>query len=144
MPSPEEAFEAMVAEGDTLKIHGEADDTIPSSPATKSISPTSTATALRRYINKIEKSIDGIKNILDEASSGLSRRIKVVNQGSLTLAELGDLHRESFAKSLVDCQIFLHDASSFLALEPGPTPNRQVGGGEAMGSIPHVDASPLS
>ncbi|EED12064.1 conserved hypothetical protein [Talaromyces stipitatus ATCC 10500] len=76
----------------------EADDTIPSSPTTKSISPPSTAVKLRRYVNKIEKSIDSIKDILDEVSPGLSRRIKVVNQGSLTLAKLGDLHRESFAK----------------------------------------------
>ncbi|EED14599.1 conserved hypothetical protein [Talaromyces stipitatus ATCC 10500] len=98
MPSPEEAFEAMVAEGDTLKIYGEADEAIPSSPTTKSISPPSTVAKLRRYVNKIEKSIDSIKDILDEASPGLSRRIKVVNQRSLTLAELGDLHRESFAK----------------------------------------------
>ncbi|EED24631.1 histone H3, putative [Talaromyces stipitatus ATCC 10500] len=98
MLQPEEAFEALVAEGDALKIYGEADDTIPSSPTTKSISPPSTAVKLRRYVNKIEKSIDGIKDILDEVSPGLSRRIKVVNQGSLTLAELGDLHRESFAK----------------------------------------------
>ncbi|EED21539.1 hypothetical protein TSTA_087750 [Talaromyces stipitatus ATCC 10500] len=87
MLQPEEAFEALVAEGDALKIYSEADDTIPSSPTTKSISPPSTAVKLRRYVNKIEKSIDG-----------LSRRIKVVNQGSLTLAKLGDLHRESFAK----------------------------------------------
>ncbi|EED19245.1 hypothetical protein TSTA_025620 [Talaromyces stipitatus ATCC 10500] len=98
MLQPEEAFEALVAEGDALKIYGEADDTIPSSPTTKSISLPSTAVKLRRYVNKIEKSIDGIKDILDEVSPGLSRRIKVVNQGSLTLAELGDLHRESFAK----------------------------------------------
>ncbi|EED11477.1 conserved hypothetical protein [Talaromyces stipitatus ATCC 10500] len=98
MLQPEEAFEALVAEEDALKIYGEADDTIPSSPTTKSISPPSTAVKLRRYVNKIEKSIDGIKDILDEVSPGLSRRIKVVNQGSLTLAELGDLHRESFAK----------------------------------------------
>ncbi|EED14418.1 conserved hypothetical protein [Talaromyces stipitatus ATCC 10500] len=98
MLQPDEAFEALVAEGDALKIYGEADDTIPSSPTTKSISPPSTAVKLRRYVNKIEKSIDSIKNILDEVSPGLSRRIKVVNQGSLTLAELGDLHRESFAK----------------------------------------------
>ncbi|EED22639.1 conserved hypothetical protein [Talaromyces stipitatus ATCC 10500] len=98
MSSPEEAFEAMVAEGDTLKIYGEAYDTIPSSPTTKSISPPSTVIKLRRYINKIEKSIDSIKDILDGASPGLSKRIKTVNQGSLTLAELGNLHRESFAK----------------------------------------------
>jgi hypothetical protein len=38
------------------------------------------------------------ENILDEASPGLARRIKVVNQGSLTLAELGDLQRENFTK----------------------------------------------
>ncbi|EED23387.1 conserved hypothetical protein [Talaromyces stipitatus ATCC 10500] len=82
MLQPEEAFEAFVAEGDALKIYGEADDTIPSSPTTKSISPPSTAVKLRRYVNKIEKSIDGIKDILT----------------NLTLAELGDLHRESFAK----------------------------------------------
>ncbi|EED11943.1 conserved hypothetical protein [Talaromyces stipitatus ATCC 10500] len=94
----EEAFEALVAEGDALKIYSEADDTIPSSPTTKSISLPSTAVKLRRYVNKIEKSIDSIKDILDKVSPGLSRRIKVVNQGSLTLAELGDLHRESFAK----------------------------------------------
>ncbi|KAI7972924.1 hypothetical protein EIK77_000811 [Talaromyces pinophilus] len=98
MPSSEEAFEALVAEGDTMKTYGEMDDTIPSSPTTKSISLPSTAAKLRRYINKIEKSIDGIKDILDEASPGLSRRIKVVNQGSLTLAELGDLHCEDFIK----------------------------------------------
>ncbi|EED14400.1 conserved hypothetical protein [Talaromyces stipitatus ATCC 10500] len=98
MSSPEEEFEAMLAEGDTLKIYGEADDTIPSSPTTKSISPPSTVIKLRRYINKIEKLIDSIKDILDGASLGLSKRIKTVNQGSLTLAELGDLHRESFAK----------------------------------------------
>ncbi|EED11948.1 hypothetical protein TSTA_000260 [Talaromyces stipitatus ATCC 10500] len=98
MLQPEEAFEALVAEGDALKIYSEADDTIPSSPTTKSISLPSTAVKLRRYVNKIEKSIDSIKDILDKVSPGLSRRIKVVNQGSLTLAELGDLHRESFAK----------------------------------------------
>jgi hypothetical protein len=98
MPSPEEAFEAFIADGDTLKIYGEADDAIPSSPTTKSISPPSTVAKLRRYINKIDKSIEGIKDILDSASPGLSRRIKTINQGSLTLAELGDLHRESFKK----------------------------------------------
>ncbi|EED13281.1 conserved hypothetical protein [Talaromyces stipitatus ATCC 10500] len=84
--------------GDTLKIYGEPDDTIPSSPTTKSISPPSSVAKLRRYINKIEKLVDGIKDILDSASPGLSRRIKVINQGSLTLAELGELHRESFIK----------------------------------------------
>jgi hypothetical protein len=98
MTSPEEAFEVIVAEGDTMIIHGEADDTIPSSPTVKSISPPSTAIKLRRYINKIEKSIDGIKDTLDEARPGLSKRIKTINQGSLILAELGDLHRESFTK----------------------------------------------
>jgi hypothetical protein len=98
VPSPEEAFEAFTADGDTLKIHGEMDDTIPSSPTTKSISPPSTVAKVRRYINKIDKSIEGIKDILDSASPGLSRRIKTINQGSLTLAELGDLHRESFKK----------------------------------------------
>ncbi|EED16912.1 hypothetical protein TSTA_019730 [Talaromyces stipitatus ATCC 10500] len=98
LDGPDEAFEALVAEGDALKIYGEADDIIPSSPTTKSISPPSTAVKLRRYVNEIEKSIDSIKDIPDEVSPGLSRRIKVVNQGSLTLAELGDLHRESFAK----------------------------------------------
>lgn len=98
MPSPEEAFEAMVAKGDTIKIYGEADDAIPSSPTVKSISPPSTAIKLRRYINKIEKLIDDIKDILDEARPGLSKHIKVINKGSLTLAKLGDLHRESFTK----------------------------------------------
>ncbi|KAF3407697.1 hypothetical protein DPV78_001460 [Talaromyces pinophilus] len=98
MPSPEEAFEALAAEGDTLKIYGEADDTIPSSPTIKSISPPSTTAKLRRYVNKIEKSIDSIKDILNEASPGLSRRIKTINKGSLTIAKLGDLHRENFTR----------------------------------------------
>lgn len=61
--SPEEAFEAFMIKGGTLKIHGEADDTIPSSATIKWISPPSTVTKLRRYINKIDKSLDGIKNI---------------------------------------------------------------------------------
>jgi hypothetical protein len=98
MPSPEEAFEAMIAKRDTIIIHSEVDDTIPSSPTVKSISPPSTAIKLHHYINKIEKSIDSIKDILDEARPGLSKRIKTINQGSLILAELGDLHRESFTK----------------------------------------------
>jgi len=34
--------------------------------------------------------IDGIKDILDNASPGVSRRIKVKIKGSLNLAELGD------------------------------------------------------
>ncbi|EED15743.1 hypothetical protein TSTA_051800 [Talaromyces stipitatus ATCC 10500] len=116
MLQPEEAFEALVAEGDALKIYGEADDTIPSSPTTKSISPPSTAVKLRRYVNKIEKSIDGIKDILDEVSPGLSRHIKVVNQGSLTLAELGDLHRESFAKRQVKASgaLYAKDANRLI------------------------------
>ncbi|EED14752.1 conserved hypothetical protein [Talaromyces stipitatus ATCC 10500] len=98
MPQPDEAFEKLAADGDTLKIYSEPDNTIPSSPTTKSISPPSSVAKLRRYINKIEKSVDGIKDILDSASPGLSRRIKVINQGSLTLAELGELHRESSMK----------------------------------------------
>jgi hypothetical protein len=49
MPSPEEASEAFIADRDTLKIQGEADDTIPSSPMTKSISPPSTAAKSRPY-----------------------------------------------------------------------------------------------
>ncbi|EED14413.1 conserved hypothetical protein [Talaromyces stipitatus ATCC 10500] len=98
MPQPDEAFEKLAADGDTLKIYGEPDDTIPSSPTTKSISPPSSVAKLRRYINKIEKSVDGIKDILDSAIPGLSHRIKAINQGSLTLAELGRLYRESFIK----------------------------------------------
>ena len=98
MPPPEEAFEALATEGDTLKIYGEADDTIPSSPTVNSISPPSTTAKLRRHVNKIHKSIDCIKNILDEASPGLSRRLKKIHEGSLALAELGDLHRENFSR----------------------------------------------
>jgi hypothetical protein len=84
MPSPEEALEALLAYRDKLNIHGEVDDTIPSSLTTKSISLPSTVAKLRRYINKIDKSIEGIKDILDSSSPGLSRRIKTINQGSLT------------------------------------------------------------
>jgi hypothetical protein len=94
MVQPEDA----VIEEPAVKIYGEVDDTIPSSPTTKSISPPSSVQKLRRYINKIEKSLDGIKDILDEASPGLIRRIKTVNQGSLVIADLGELHRESFAQ----------------------------------------------
>jgi hypothetical protein len=95
LPQPEDAF---IDNGDTLKIHGEVDDTIPSSPTIKSISPPLTIRKLRRYINKIEQSVDNIKNVLDEASPGLARRIKTINQGSLIIAGLGELHRESFEK----------------------------------------------
>ncbi|EED12051.1 conserved hypothetical protein [Talaromyces stipitatus ATCC 10500] len=95
LPHPDEAI---IDDGNTLKIYGEVDDTIPSSPTTKSISPPSTVTALRRYINKIEKSIEGIKDILEESKPGLVRRIKVVNSSSLAMAGLGELHREDFAR----------------------------------------------
>ncbi|EED20339.1 conserved hypothetical protein [Talaromyces stipitatus ATCC 10500] len=95
LPHPDEAI---IDDGNTLKIYGEIDDTIPSSPTTKSISPPSTVTALRRYINKIEKSIEGIKDILEESKPGLVRRIKVVNSSSLAIAGLGELHREDFAR----------------------------------------------
>ncbi|KAF3389980.1 hypothetical protein DPV78_011709 [Talaromyces pinophilus] len=81
--------QAFMAELDSLKIYGEADEAIPSSPTTRSISPPSTVTKLRRYINKIDKSLNAIKDILDNASPGLT---------SLILAELGELHRENFTK----------------------------------------------
>ncbi|EED15733.1 hypothetical protein TSTA_051700 [Talaromyces stipitatus ATCC 10500] len=67
-------------------------------PTIKSISPPSSVQKLRRYVNKIEKSLDGIKDILDESSPGLIRRIKTVNQGSLIMADLGELHRENFTQ----------------------------------------------
>jgi hypothetical protein len=47
---------------------------------------------------EIKKYIEGIKDILDKASPGLARRIKIVNQGSLTMADMGELHRENFTK----------------------------------------------
>lgn len=74
------------------------DKAIPSSPTTKLISPPSTITKLRRYINKIDKSLNSIKNILDNASPSLSRHIKKINKGSLILAELGKLHHKNFTK----------------------------------------------
>ncbi|EED11736.1 hypothetical protein TSTA_109150 [Talaromyces stipitatus ATCC 10500] len=69
-----------------------------SSPTTKSISPPSTVTALRRYINKIEESIEGINDILEKSKPDLVRRIKVVNSSSLAMAGLGELHREDFVR----------------------------------------------
>lgn len=91
--------EAVIDDGDILKIYGgELDGDIPSSPTHKSISPPSTVQKLRRYIKKIDRSIEGIKDILDEASPGLARRINTINQGSLALAELGDMHRDDFAR----------------------------------------------
>ncbi|EED20215.1 hypothetical protein TSTA_034530 [Talaromyces stipitatus ATCC 10500] len=90
--------DAIIDNGNTLKIYGDADDTIPSSPTIKSISPSSIQ-KLRRYVNIIEKSIDRIKDILDEAIPGLARRIETFNQGSFIMADLGELHRESFAKA---------------------------------------------
>jgi hypothetical protein len=83
---------------EAVKIYGEVNDTIPSSPTIKSISPPSSVQKLRRYISKMERSLECIKDILDEKSPGLERRIKKINQGSLILADLGELHRESFAK----------------------------------------------
>ncbi|KAF3406894.1 hypothetical protein DPV78_001412 [Talaromyces pinophilus] len=94
MVQPEDA----IIEEEAAKIYGEVDDTIPSSPTIKSISPPSSIQKLRRYINKMERSLDGIKEILDNANPGLSRRIKKINQGSLILADLGELHRESFTR----------------------------------------------
>jgi hypothetical protein len=70
-------------------------DFIPSSSTTKSISPSS---PLARDVNKIEKLIEGIKNILDETSLGLACHIKIVDQGSLIMADLGELYRENFIK----------------------------------------------
>jgi hypothetical protein len=46
----------------------------------------------------MERSLDDIKDILDNMSPGLSRCIKKINQGSLILADLGELHCESFAR----------------------------------------------
>lgn len=83
MVQPEDA----IIEEEAVKIYGEIDDTIPSSPTVKSISPPSSIQKLRRYINKMERSLESIKDILDEKSPGLQRRIKKINQGSLILAD---------------------------------------------------------
>jgi hypothetical protein len=94
MVQPEDA----IIEEEAVKIYSEIDNTIPSSLTVKSISPPSSIQKLRRYINKMERSLESIKDILDEKSPGLQRRIKKINQGSLILADLGELYRESFAK----------------------------------------------
>jgi hypothetical protein len=44
--------EDVIIEEEVVKIYGEIDDTIPSSPTTKSISPPSSVIKLRHYVNK--------------------------------------------------------------------------------------------
>jgi hypothetical protein len=53
---------------------------------------------LRRYINKIDRSLEGIKDILDQASPSLACCIKTINKGSLTIAKLGEMHYDDFAR----------------------------------------------
>lgn len=98
MPLLDEAFETIITKKDSLTFYSKIDKTIPSSLTIKSISPSLTTTKLRRYVNKIKKSINNIKNILDETSPGLLYHIKVINQDSLILAKLSNLYYKSFTK----------------------------------------------